>query len=747
MKLISCYIAGFGKFINTSFDFNSDLLVIKENNGWGKTTLADFIRCMLYGLDGGRTKSVRSNDRVRYEPWQGASYGGSLTFTYGERKFRVERNFGKTPAQDTARVLDGNNMPCYDFGEKAERLGVMLFGMDSESYRKSVYIPQGEIETDGLQGDLKTRLLALLNTGGVGDNGAERALEKLDAADRALRAKRKPAKGKLDEIDEKLAYISAQKADCERYGANAVKLRGDLAGLDNDIAFYNEQIRKAEENLEYASRQSELAFKRDAYTQTQEQLANLQNQAQSLAYFFNGVEPTTVNLDGITKGVNEFYAVKEQAEKAQSDFNTIEGQYQEMQGVRAKIEQLEGLEKTYEEILDGDEDDGEERTKRGKKIVPKMKKAYAFAALLGVIVAIVGGVLIDSLPKVGWPITGAGVLIMLIVFCMLLPKRQNLHKKRRKKGESRNEAIEERLYNTQAERKQQEKLLSTYPKDLETQRKALMQAKGELQAELTAREQGICNFLRNFRFEERYDYRAAVSLLQDRISAYTQLAKQTEDGQKRLNELERDMQITQPSQPAAYSSIGELRAQKDGLTTQKEELLSRRARALSDAEDLEKRSDKTSLMMQEESLMAEKIRLEKRHRAILQAKEILLRARGNVATRYLIPVEEGCKAYMQFLQNDQTPVRFTAEGEPLREEQGKLREIGYYSAGMRELLGFSIRVALVDAIFNKEKPVLILDDPFVNLDDEKTEKAKKMVKELAKRYQVLYLTCKKERKP
>ncbi len=54
--------------------------------------------------------------------------------------------------------------------------------------------------------------------------------------------------------------------------------------------------------------------------------------------------------------------------------------------------------------------------------------------------------------------------------------------------------------------------------------------------------------------------------------------------------------------------------------------------------------------------------------------------------------------------------------------------------------------ALVDAIFNQEKPVLILDDPFVNLDDEKTEKAKKLVKELTKRYQVLYLTCKKERR-
>ena len=91
-------------------------------------------------------------------------------------------------------------------------------------------------------------------------------------------------------------------------------------------------------------------------------------------------------------------------------------------------------------------------------------------------------------------------------------------------------------------------------------------------------------------------------------------------------------------------------------------------------------------------------------------------------------------------------LRFTAEGEPLREEHGRLRELAYYSAGMRELLCFCIRISLVDAIFNKEKPVLILDDPFVNLDDEKTDKAKRLVKELSKRYQVLYLTCKKERK-
>ncbi len=741
MKLISAYIAGFGKFVNTAFDFHSDLIIIKENNGWGKTTLADFIRCMLYGLDGGRTKSVRSNDRVRYEPWQSATYGGSLTFTYGGRSYRVERTFGKTPAQDSARVLDGNNMPCYEFGDKAERLGVMLFGMDSESYKKSVYIPQGEIETAGLQGDLKSRLLALLNTGGVESSGADQALEKLDAADRALRAKRRPAKGKLDEIDEQLVNISAQKADCEQYAETAVRLRDSLKNLDADVEFYNEQIRKAEETLVYASRQSELAFKRDNYEQLQAQLASAQAQCQQFSTFFNGIDPATVNLDGIAKGVNEFYAVKDSLDKTQAEWNGLDRQYQEKAALIKQAEGVDNLVKSYEEILGEDTGNAE---KQGKKKMPKFTKFHVLAGLIGLALAIVGAVLIDVQLVVGLIMLGVGVVTMLVVFLLLLPKRE---KSERAENSARDQGVEARLRDAQIEKQRLQGQLAAYPADLEKRREAFAAEVERLQAELTAREQAICKFLSNFRFEETYDYRAAVALLQNRIAGYKQANTQAEECQTRLRGLEQDMLSPPPSEPVAYSSIGELRAQKDSLTQKKEDLLDRRARTLSDAEDCERRADKDALLAEEERLLAEKERLEKRHRAILQAKEILLRARNSVATRYLIPVEEGCKAYMQFLLGDGSTIRFNAEGEPLREEQGKLREIGFYSVGMRELLGLSIRIALVDAIFNQEKPVLVLDDPFVNLDDEKTDKAKRLVKELTKRYQVLYMTCKKERKP
>jgi len=90
-------------------------------------------------------------------------------------------------------------------------------------------------------------------------------------------------------------------------------------------------------------------------------------------------------------------------------------------------------------------------------------------------------------------------------------------------------------------------------------------------------------------------------------------------------------------------------------------------------------------------------------------------------------------------------LRFAADGAPLFEENGKLYTVDYYSVGWKELIGFCTRLALVEAVFLKDAPVLILDDPFANLDDRKTDKAKRLVKELSSKYQIVYLTCKKER--
>ena len=78
MKLVSCYIAGFGKWRNQSFDLGKDVVEIKAENGFGKTTLLNFLECMLFGMDAGRGKAVEDNLRGKYLPFDGGVYGGEV---------------------------------------------------------------------------------------------------------------------------------------------------------------------------------------------------------------------------------------------------------------------------------------------------------------------------------------------------------------------------------------------------------------------------------------------------------------------------------------------------------------------------------------------------------------------------------------------------------------------------------------------------------------------------------------------
>jgi uncharacterized protein YhaN len=44
-------------------------------------------------------------------------------------------------------------------------------------------------------------------------------------------------------------------------------------------------------------------------------------------------------------------------------------------------------------------------------------------------------------------------------------------------------------------------------------------------------------------------------------------------------------------------------------------------------------------------------------------------------------------------------------------------------------------------MYREEKPMLIMDDPFANLDDEKLHAGKELMEKLAETYQILYFTC------
>ena len=73
--------------------------------------------------------------------------------------------------------------------------------------------------------------------------------------------------------------------------------------------------------------------------------------------------------------------------------------------------------------------------------------------------------------------------------------------------------------------------------------------------------------------------------------------------------------------------------------------------------------------------------------------------------------------------------------------EGEVKDYEFFSEGLKDIADICSRLALVEALYEEEKPILIFDDPFVNLDDDKLEKAKQLLQVVAKEYQVVYFTC------
>ena len=97
MKLLQCKIENFGKLSDVSFDFSEGVNTFCEENGWGKSTLANFIRIMFFGFLNGNKQDKLVNERKRYFPWQSAKgvYGGSVKFETEGKSYQLNRVFGK----------------------------------------------------------------------------------------------------------------------------------------------------------------------------------------------------------------------------------------------------------------------------------------------------------------------------------------------------------------------------------------------------------------------------------------------------------------------------------------------------------------------------------------------------------------------------------------------------------------------------------------------------------------------------
>ena len=125
-------------------------------------------------------------------------------------------------------------------------------------------------------------------------------------------------------------------------------------------------------------------------------------------------------------------------------------------------------------------------------------------------------------------------------------------------------------------------------------------------------------------------------------------------------------------------------------------------------------------------------------RILETTQNFLLSSSENLSSRYVLPVQQKFdEFYKQFIIDDELIV----DGNLDVHLKQNMFEEGYLSAGVQDLVEICKRFALIDLVFSKEKPFIVLDDPFVNLDDKNLEVARHILKSLSQKYQIILLTC------
>ena len=192
-----------------------------------------------------------------------------------------------------------------------------------------------------------------------------------------------------------------------------------------------------------------------------------------------------------------------------------------------------------------------------------------------------------------------------------------------------------------------------------------------------------------------------------------------------------------PEENVSVTETVELEAAKEVLSETEEVIKNLEKRLGQIVAETEKIPELTSEVS---SLEEETDGLKKKVILIEKTEEALQTAKDKLTAKYLGPLAERFELYKSTLLAPEN-AKIDAELNIGAIEYGEKHQASSYSTGLRDILALALRFSLVDALFEGEKPVVILDDPFTNLDKERIAKAKEMLETLKEEYQIIYLTC------
>ena len=121
-----------------------------------------------------------------------------------------------------------------------------------------------------------------------------------------------------------------------------------------------------------------------------------------------------------------------------------------------------------------------------------------------------------------------------------------------------------------------------------------------------------------------------------------------------------------------------------------------------------------------------------------KTKKYLNTAKEQFSSHYLKGMQDSFIKNLEIINGSKIEVNLDVNLNAEVNENGSNKKIDFLSTGYKDLIYICMRLSLIDSLFEEEKPFIILDDPFVNLDKEKIEYAMKFIIAQVVEYHLIY---------
>ena len=709
MRIDKIHIDSFMGKNDFTLEFTGGINVIRGDNESGKSSVAEFIKFMLYGASA-RGVDGEISERQRYLSFGKSSFGGQMELRTSGGRYRIDRslNLAANGFRESLSVTDLDKMaPVL----KGENVGEALLGIPEEVFEKAVYISQEkEAKTGGagLGSAIENLLFAADET-----VSTDKALKKLDALRVSLLHKNGKG-GQLFALASERESLEARLVKAMSDNSEIIAKESSLLETDTRIAEKKTEYNQCKKLCQLYD--NYLAYNRFKKTdELSEKWRVATNARKALEESFDGFSPDGEYLGRLRAAAEQLQdAVNDRITSQKSLGNAIEA--------RAAAEN----------VVVSESDGSLEKV--AKKAAKSEKLARIFKILGIVLIALApigaGAVYLCRLSTPLYAAAGASALIgiLLLVFAKIMTSKlantlsdygvshaYALFDKLREEEEARirtaealakaraDESAAEALFGAAAERE------ALFRADFEREAKRLGESADNSEALFSTVENYISE--RERLISEQKLLSERISALESENAAYDRATvEKTLEAIKDLSVFEK-LDITEYSRNRDFceNAIAALEIKKS---------------------DLEKSLAALHATVESSALISAALdevkKKEKAAKAKYDAASLAIRSIENASKGLRTRISPHLAEYAGKLLSVLTSGKYTEIGVDDEMNMTFLskdgaHDIAYLSKGTRESAYFALRLALCDLVSKEEKLPLVLDESFAHSDNERTK--------------------------